>query len=206
MALVVSSGPAWSAAPPPSPSPQTPSPQTPSPTVSELVVIATKAVSELTVTGKPRCLSAGGGGPRADRPKVVDVFPARGAVVRPGLLMVRVTFDQPMTCEGRFDPVPSLPDPCPGATREMLLSYDRRTVRTVCVVEPGTKYGFSLGQDPTAPTFIGLAGLPAAPATVSFSTADGPLVTDVCQAMAQDAVTAADLQRRGKACPPAAGG
>lgn len=172
-------------------------PVNPTPTtVSELVVTATKALSELTVTAKAQCLSPDGGAGRAERPRVVNVFPARGAVVRPGLLVVRVTFDRPMACQGTFDAAPPLPNPCPGARRDMLLSYDRKTVRTVCQVEAARQYGFTLGQDPNAPTFIGLDGLPAAPARITFSTSTEPEVTGVCEALAEDAVTAAQLRSR----------
>src|SRR5258706_10088053 len=66
-------------------------------TVSELIVTATKAVSELTVTAKIKCLQPDSSQYRTNRPKVVSSYPAKGAVVRPGLLVVRVTFDQPMT-------------------------------------------------------------------------------------------------------------
>lgn len=175
-------------------------PPPPPPTVSELVITAAKTVSELLVTGAIRCLKpedrAG-----ASRPKVVSAFPARGAEVRPGLLVVRVTFDQPIACAGRFDADPPLTDPCPGHPREMLLSYDRRTVRTLCMVEPGAQYGFSLGQDPNAETFLALAGgLPAQPAKLAFTTSAGPAITNVCEALAQDPETAAELARRGKTC------
>ncbi|MBS0335180.1 MAG: hypothetical protein JSS35_20620 [Proteobacteria bacterium] len=171
----------------------------PEATVSELVVTATKMVSELTVTAEAKCLSAENGVERAERPKVLASYPTRGAVVRPGLLVVRVTFDRPMACEGRFEAAAPLPNPCPGAVRAMLLSYDRRTVRTVCMVKPGQAYGFSLG-DPGTNTFIGLSGLPALPARISFSTSDGPVVLDVCEALAEDAETAAQMRARGKAC------
>jgi hypothetical protein len=180
------------------------------PTVSELVVTATRAVSELTVTAKARCIPPERGAERAERPKVVASFPTRGAIVRPGLLVMRVTFDRPMACEGGFDAAPPLPNPCPGAAHAMLLSFDRRTVRTVCMVEAGRAYGVSLGQDPTANTFIGLTGLPALPARISFTTSDGPAVSNVCEALAEDTETAADMKRRGAACaggppsPPAA--
>jgi hypothetical protein len=180
---------AWAAPPPPA-----------GVTVSELVIEASKTVSELTVTAKPKCLKPQVGAMNPTRPKVVDVFPARGAVVRPGLLVVRVTFDQPMACEGRLDPDPPLADPCPGILHDMLLSYDRKTVRTVCMVEPGTKYGFAVGQDPNAPTFVGVAGLPVVSAKIGFETSAGPLVTDVCQALGEDSRTAQEMKRSGKTC------
>jgi hypothetical protein len=173
----------------------------PATTVSELVVTATKAVSELTVTAEAKCLRPQITSRRAEQPRIVDVFPARGATVRPGLLVVRVTFDRPMACEGTFDADPPLANPCPGGRRQMLLSYDRKTVRTVCVVEAATQYGFSVGQDPNAATFLALeGGLPAAPAKIAFATSSDAPVTDVCHALAQDPVTAAQLKARGKAC------
>ncbi|HEY3950540.1 hypothetical protein [Phenylobacterium sp.] len=171
----------------------------PTPSVSELVVTATRAISELTVTAA-KCLPPEPGA-RADRPKMVRSFPARGAVVRPGLLVVAATFDRPIACRGKFDAAPPLPNPCPGDVRAMTLSYDHRTVRTVCLVEPGREYGLSLGEDPAGDTFIGLSGLPAMPGRISFSTSDGPLVTDACEALAEDEATAADMRQRGKACP-----
>ena len=191
-AVALAAVPAWAAPPPPPPAAGG--------TVSELTVTASRMVSELTVTAKAKCKPPESGASHATRPKVVDAYPARGAVERPGLLVVRVTFDQPMACEGRFDPIPPLANPCPGVLHDMLLSYDRRTVRTVCTVEPGMKYGFAVGQDPNAPTFIGLTGLPAEAVKVAFETSDGPLVTDVCQALSEDSQTAQDLKRRGKAC------
>jgi hypothetical protein len=177
-----------------------PAPTTP--TVSELVVTANRTVSELIVTAKARCLSPQSGMERAERPRVVSSFPARDAVVRPGLLVLRVTFDQPMACAGAFDAAPPLPNPCPGPRRDMLLSYDRRTVRTVCVVESGRSYGVSLGGDPVGDTFIGLSGLPAASARIAFSTSDGPAVSDVCDGLAEDPQTARELRDRGKTCAP----
>jgi hypothetical protein len=169
-------------------------------TVSELVVTATKMVSELTVTAKLRCLGPEKGVERATRPTLVSSFPARGAEVRPGLLVVRMTFDQAMACAGTVDAAPPLPNPCPGASRQMLLSLDRRTIRTVCEVQAGASYGLSVGQDPNGPTFLGLTGLPAAPSKISFSTSAGPAVVEVCDALSEDPETAAALKRNGKSC------
>ncbi len=169
-------------------------------TVSELVVTATKTVSELTVTAKAKCLAPEKGAERATRPRLVSSFPARGAQVRPGLLVVRLTFDQAMACAGSVEADPPLPNPCPGVSRQLLLSLDRRTIRTVCEVEPGVSYGLSVGQDPLGPTFLGLTGLPAEPSKISFSTSAGPAVGAACDALAEDPETAAALARNGKSC------
>jgi len=165
-------------------------------TVSELIVEASKTVSELTVTGKVKCLAPDKAGERADRPKVVSSYPAKGAVVRPGLLVVRVTFNAPMACDGAFAGDPPLKDPCPGSPRDMLLSYDRKTVRTVCLVAPSAQYGLWLSQNPTEGSFIGLSGLPSLPYRLSFTTSAEPVVTTVCEALAADDETARQIRQR----------
>jgi hypothetical protein len=130
----------------------------------------------------------------------VSSFPAKGAQVRPGLLVVRLTFDQPMACAGTVEAAPPLPNPCPGASRQLLLSLDRRTIRTVCEVEAGASYGLSVGQDPMGPTFLGLSGLPAEPSKIAFSTSAGPAVVAACEALVEDPETGAALARNGKSC------
>ena len=167
-------------------------------TVSELVVTGAKTVSELTVTAAVKCLGPDKSPERAERPKVVDSFPKRGAVVRPGLLVVRVTFNRPMACAGAFAADPPLHNPCPGLPREMVLSYDRRTVRTVCVVEPNAQYGLWLSQDPNDNSFMGLAGLPSLPYRLNFTTSADPIVATVCDALVQDEETARQIQTRRK--------
>jgi hypothetical protein len=179
------------------------------PTVSELIVTASKTVSELTVTAAAKCLEPEAFSERAERPKVVSSFPARGAVVRPGLLIIRVTFDRPMACYGLFTGAAPLENPCPASPQAMLLSYDRRTIRTVCVVEPGARYGLWLSQDPNAHSFLGLTGLPSLPYRLEFATSDEAPLTAVCEALNADAATARQLAGRGNPdCPggPPAGG
>jgi hypothetical protein len=166
------------------------------PSVSELTVTALRSVSELTVSAKMKCLEPDRMGDRAQRPKVVSTFPAKGSVVRPGLLVVRVTFNQPMACDGLLAAAPPLENPCPGTPQQMLLSYDRKTVRTVCLVAPGAAYGLWLSQDPTAHSFMGLAGLPSESYRLNFSTSVGPAVTSVCEAMSADEETARQIRQR----------
>jgi hypothetical protein len=165
-------------------------------TVSELIVTASKTVAELTVTAKMKCLAPDKMAERAERPKVVSTFPGKGAVVRPGLLVIRVTFNQPMACEGALTVAPPLRNPCPGMPQQMLLSYDRRTVRTVCVVEPGAQYGVWLSREPTARSFLGLGGLPSEPYRLNFSTSAEPAVTTVCNALVEDEETARQIRNR----------
>ena len=107
-------------------------------TVSELVVTAFKTVSELLVTAPIKCIRApmAPSGKWESRPRVVSAFPGKGDVVRPGLLIVRVTFDQKMVCDGGFQESPPLAYPAGPDPPHMLLSSDRLTIRTVRHVGP----------------------------------------------------------------------
>ena len=181
----------------------------PSPSVSELVVTASKTVEELTVTAPKKCLK-----PQHDEswpargPKIVSSFPARGAVVRPGVLVVRVTFDRPMACAGVFSDDPPFHNPCPGFIQHMLLSYDRLTVRTACVVEPNVTYGAWISKDVAYGAwvsnfsqdteFVSLTGSPSKEYEFRFSTSAEPAVTTVCEALSEDEETAREIRKHRK--------
>ena len=78
-----------------------------------------------------------GGKPRAGpAPRVVRTMPAPGSVVRPGQMVLSVTFDRPMACKAIRDASP-FPIPCPGGGGAVLISPDKRTLTTVCVVDAG---------------------------------------------------------------------
>lgn len=179
------------------------------PSVSELIVTASRTVSEVTVSPNMKCLKPDKMSRLPQRPRVVSTFPAKGSVVRPGLLVLRVTFNEAMACDGLLTAAPPLENPCPGAVQEMLLSYDRKTVRTVCLVAPNAQYGVWLSQDPTAHSFVGLTGLPSESYRLNFSTSGGPAVRSVCEAMSADEETARQIRmRRTLDCPsePASSG
>lgn len=178
-------------------------------TVSELTVTASKTVEELTVTAPKKCIRPA----RGDAwwtlgPKIVSTFPAKDAVVHPGVVVLRVTFDRPMACAGVFSDAPPLRNPCPGFVQHMLLSYDRLTVRTACVVEPNTRYGAWISNS-EADSFISLTGAPSSQYELRFSTSDAAPVTTVCEALAEDEDTAREIRKRHKlecAQPAAPGG
>jgi hypothetical protein len=128
-------------------------------------------------SGNPGCMA--GSAQNKNRPKVVATFPANGAVVRPGVVVVRVTFDQPMACDASFDGVSDLPNPCPGRWREVTLSRDQRSFRTVCEVKANTTYRMTLRS------FRNSHGL-AVPAAVTFSTSGAAPIATIQQALAED--------------------
>ena len=128
-------------------------------------------------SGNPGCMP--GSRELRGRPKVVATFPANGSVVRPGVVVVRVTFDQPMACDASFDGVSNLPNPCPGRWREVTLSRDQRSFRTVCEVKANTRYRLTLHS------FRNSHGL-VVPADVTFSTSGAAPIATIRQALAED--------------------
>ena len=113
-------------------------------------------------------------------PKLVSSFPAKGAVVRPGILILRLTFDRPMTCDGLLDIHAPLPNPCPAPLRDPLFSRDRRTFLTVCSIGKGGHYGLRLNH------FTSLAGRSSEPYELVFDTSASSEVASIDEAVAQD--------------------
>jgi len=118
-------------------------------------------------------------------PKVVSSFPAPGAVVRPGKLVVRITVDLPMACGGTFLDAPPLRAPFAGGDRLVKLSFDRKTFRIEGYADKNRSYGLWLNLAPVR-DFVGLSGQPLEPYGLTFSTSSGPAVTTVAEALAED--------------------
>jgi len=155
---------------------------------------ATRTVTGFTVFAPVKCLKADRGSESGAPPRVVSAFPQPGAVVRPGLLVVRLTFSRPMACEGSFGSDAQLPNPCPGSARRMLMSADRKTIRAVCEVAPATRYSALVNKD-TAPSFpfLGVTGGPSTPYELNFTTSTGAPIVVVCEALLEDAETAGQV-------------
>lgn len=146
--------------------------------------ISVSDADELTVTARATCLE-----PKADnfapRPKIVSTFPANGAMVRPGVLVLRVSFDQPMSCKGFFTGIPKLKNPCPLDHQQWVLSFDRKTIRTVCRAEPTGSYGVGVSDNPDA-TFLSLAARPLEPFEFRFTTSAAPDVLSARESLGED--------------------
>ena len=84
-----------------------------------------------------------------------------------------------MSCDASFDGTSDLPNPCPGRWREVTLSQDRRSFRTVCEVKAGMRYRLTLRS------FRNPHGL-AIPADVTFSTSGSAPVGTILEALAED--------------------
>jgi hypothetical protein len=113
-------------------------------------------------------------------PKLVSTFPANGAVVRPGFLVLRLSFDRPMACAGLMDRHAALHNPCPAPLREPVISLDRRTFLTVCRVAKDSRYGLWLRS------FTSLAGHKSGPQELVFETSSDPEVATVQDAIVED--------------------
>jgi hypothetical protein len=116
----------------------------------------------------------------APPPKVVSSFPAKGDVVRPGLLVLRVTFDKPMTCLGVLQNHKPFPDPCPPPLRAPMISHDKRTFLTVCKIDAGRQYGLWLNG------FTSVKGAAMPPYELVFDASDRADIATVEEAVAQD--------------------
>lgn len=156
--------------------------------ISDVTVLGHKPhmVSGVTVRAGSKCFKARRPAETdIPPPKLVSSYPARGAEVRPGILVLRLTFDLPMTCEGLLDNHAPLVNPCPAPLHEPLRSFDRRTFLTVCKIDKSTHYGLWLNRDDQR-RFTSLAGRSAAANELVFDTSAGPEITSIDEALAQD--------------------
>lgn len=175
------------------------------PSVSELVVIAHRAptVSELDVVARAECLQPKAA-PGSSVPQVVSTYPQPGEKVRPGLMILRVTFDQPMACSG-FILFVGNRNPCSqvrdffgssatqGLRQLFLMSFDRRSIRVACFLEPGKRYAFQL-SDPKlgifGRAFESLKGRQLEDIhPVHFSTSDAAPIQTIPEALSADPET-----------------
>jgi hypothetical protein len=125
---------------------------------------------------------AGGPGP-----KVVQSFPAEGATVPAGVIVLKIVFSQIMAADGwsygRAD-AGAFPD-CLGEPRMLA---DQRTFALLCTVGPHQTYALQINA---SPSFASENGRPAAPEVLHFTTGDVG-VTDMEAALSQASLTPQD--------------
>ena len=109
--------------------------------------------------------------PAAQPPAVIDSYPHPGAVVAPGRLLVRISFDAPMSCYSEVTTEGGVADPCePSGNWE---APGRRSWIMQCRLEPDTTYKMHF-RKAGGPGFIGLSGRPATPFDLAFTTSHAP--------------------------------
>ncbi|HZZ69737.1 MAG TPA: hypothetical protein VFE18_16310 [Phenylobacterium sp.] len=145
---------------------------------------ATTDVEGLTVTPVAQCLDPKPD-PDAPAPRVVSTYPADGAVIRPGVLVVRVTFNTPMSCKGFFSGVPPFHNPCPDRQQNWTLSFNRMSIRTVCRADANLEYGVAI-SDRSENRFISLANKPLEPYAFRFSVSSESEVRTIRESLAED--------------------
>lgn len=104
-------------------------------------------------------------------PSVVSTFPAQGAAIGPGVLVLKVAYDQTMDAEAwSFKPPPggALPD-C--LARPRLLD-DRKTFVLLCTVGANGSFGVDFQGGAEGAGFANSGGRAALPYQLSFSTHD----------------------------------
>jgi hypothetical protein len=119
---------------------------------------------------------------------VVSSFPAQGAQVGAGVLVVKLVFDQPMTPDawsyGRSDA-----GEFPTCLAKPRLLADKRTFALLCSVSPHKTYAFVVNL---SPVFAGANGRLAKPDSLSFSTSDTTQVSAMHDALERAGLTDAD--------------
>lgn len=122
---------------------------------------------------------------RGPLPKVDATFPAQGAEIAPGVLVLRVSFDQPMAADGWSyapDPATKFPD-CGKAPRRL---EDQKSFVIICRVLPGETYGLWFNHE-GAMNFTSPGRRPATPYRLSFTTSKAPPVVTLQAALKRDA-------------------
>jgi hypothetical protein len=120
-------------------------------------------------------------------PKVTETFPANGASVAAGVVVLKVSFDQPMTPDawayGRSDA-----GAFPQCLARPRLLADRHTFALLCTVAPNQSYALQINP---APAFKNAGGRSAKPYPMSFTTS-ADVTRDMHAALTQAGLTDAD--------------
>jgi hypothetical protein len=126
--------------------------------------------------------------PPTEKPKVVATWPASGEAIAPGVLVLKVVFDQQMTPRDFAYGLGTDGDTLSCLKTPRLLN-DNKTFVLLCTTLPGKTYAIALNPDaPGGPAFSNLAENRAAPGALTFTTGTGEPVTKL-----RDAIKAAGL-------------
>jgi hypothetical protein len=124
------------------------------------------------------------------KPKVTATWPASGEAVAPGVLVLKVVFDQQMTPRDFAYGLGAGSDALECLKTPRLLN-DNKTFVLLCTTLPGKTYTITLNDEPRGGGqngFSNLAENRAQPDTLTFTTGTGEPVTKL-----RDAITAAGL-------------
>ncbi|ALL14087.1 hypothetical protein [Caulobacter henricii] len=115
-------------------------------------------------------------------PKVVATYPAEGQTLAPGVLILKVVFDQKMNPRAwSYAPVPG--GEALDCIKTPRLLNDQKTFVLLCRVLSNRTYKVALNADPAAGGFANLADNRAEPLTLSFQVVRGEPVTSIARAL-----------------------
>lgn len=129
--------------------------------------------------------------PKTDAPKIVRSFPAAGQALSAGVMVLSVTFDQPMLKTG-FDFGPAAGGEAPHCLKTPRLLNDAKTFVLLCTTDPHKTYALAFNARPQG-GFENVAEHRADPATLAFSTTDGKGPADIREAMKAANLTPLDM-------------
>ena len=131
--------------------------------------------------------------PRTEKPKVTATWPAAGQEIAPGVLVLKVTFDQQMTPRD-FSYGPGAGGETPECLKTPRLLNDNKTFVLLCRTLPGKTYAVSLNKAGTGTSgFANLAENRAEPSELSFSTSTADPVSNLKSAIAAAGLGAIDV-------------
>jgi hypothetical protein len=129
--------------------------------------------------------------PNGDPPKVVATWPAAGAAVAGGVMILTVTFDQKMAPDGFNITTTQGADGLQCLKTPRLLN-DGKTFVLLCTSREKTSYTVAFNAGPGA-GFANIGQQRAAPATLSFSTTDADGPRNIADAMKIEKLTNIDV-------------
>lgn len=130
----------------------------PGPAAPPIPPLPPKTVSPLTVF------------PLTDPPKLVSSYPAAGETIESGVLVVRLTFDQPMA-EDAFDVEASPGAPAPNCLKTPRRLNDEKSFVLLCTTAPNSRYALAFNTA-AGGGFANLGGTRAVATTLAFATND----------------------------------
>ena len=129
--------------------------------------------------------------PKTDAPKIVRSYPAAGQALSAGVLVLSVTFDQPMLKTG-FDVGTATGGEAPRCLKTPRLLNDGKTFVLLCTTAPHKAYALSFNARPQG-GFANVAEHRAEPSTLAFSTTDGKGPDNIREAMKAANLTDLDM-------------
>jgi hypothetical protein len=119
--------------------------------------------------------------PKTEAPKIVKSYPAAGQAMSAGVLVMSITFDQPMKPTA-FDFGPAAGGEPPHCLKIPRLLDDNKTFVLLCTTDPGKTYALTVNASAEG-GFENAAEHRADPSTLSFKTTDGEGPRDIHEAM-----------------------